>query len=390
MLKSGRIEPDFRGLETAWSGLVVAEAQMLSELPLANIRFPACLATQSFAVGRASALWVDVSESEVIRRFNAANNLFKTENASQRVEHRAKKVRAALQPIWTTLNAFSRGSSTSSELRPLVASLEGLRDARQRKQHDESKRFAKPLIEVVPDARDLFYLAEAAPEQRLRIFDQIVDVLNKLHLPEPSVHRSALAMVAGYLATVAAGGSPSLTLAANLAPEWPEITAWAYVVGSIGERVFWTSSFDGLGRLVARELTRPLSVDEAPVCDFALDEAMVLVDLKLKDPLVHLRLKQARNATVALLPGVNVVNSINGHSSMESRPQATRPSRPFELPRESSLIASIADSIWPYLRPRVEEYISSAHVDDAESSNDSRTRNKRRPPSQLNLRGVKK
>jgi hypothetical protein len=389
MLKSARLVPDFRGLQAAWSGLVVAEAQILSEVPLANLRFPACLATQTFAIGRASALWGDVSESEMVRRFNTANKLFKTDSAAQ--QSRAGKVRSALQPIWATLNAFSRGLRETGELRPLVDSLEGLQDARQRKDRDEGERFARPLVEVIPEARDLFHLSEIPPEQRLGIFDQIVGVLNKLNMVEPSLQRSALAMVAGYLATVAAGGSPTLTLAANLTPQWPEIMAWAYVVGGIGERVFWTSSFDGLGRLVARELMRPLTVDESPACDFALDEATVLVDSKLKDPLVHLRIKQAKLATVALLPGVNVVNSINGLPPPNTKPQRAQPNRPLELPRDNrGLLGTIADSIWPYLRPRVEECIRSAHDDNFESSNDSRTRNRRTPPpSQLNLRGRK-
>src|SRR5690606_30239228 len=139
---------------------------------------------------------------------------------------------------------------------------------------------------------------------RLRLFDMLVDRLDRTN-ERDFARRVGLAFLAGYLATIAAGGAPSLALTESSAQRWPEITAWAYVIGGLGERVVWSSGFDGLGRLVARELMRPLRLDEPPMCDVALDEVQVLVDPQLSDPFVHLRLKQARIVSIALLPGVN-------------------------------------------------------------------------------------
>jgi len=169
-------------------------------------------------------------------------------------------------------------------------------------------------------------------------------------------------MLAGYLATVAAGGKPSLKLAENHASRWPEITAWAYSIGGIGEQVFWTSGFDGLGRLVARELMRPFSLNEPPSCDFSLEEATALADTQLSDPLVHLRIKQSRIATVAILPGVNVSVLFSESLAQEPPKESGRTDRQTSFDPAGSgrdAAALIADAIWPHIQPKVRELVKT-------------------------------
>src|SRR5205809_6152288 len=48
-LQSPTCESDLAGMEAAWTGLAIAEAQLLSEKSLRNLRFTACLATETFA-----------------------------------------------------------------------------------------------------------------------------------------------------------------------------------------------------------------------------------------------------------------------------------------------------------------------------------------------------
>ena len=139
---------------------------------------------------------------------------------------------------------------------------------------------------------------------------------------------------------------------------WPEILAWAYVAGSLGESVLWTSSFDGLGRLVTRELTRSFRLDEPPTCDFALDEGSVLIDPKLSDPFVHLRIKQARIVTIALMPGVNIPVLIGESPSIGLRERTSQSRKRAErIPNDTKpeLMAQLADALWPYIRERVED-----------------------------------
>jgi hypothetical protein len=388
-LKSPIREPDLHDLEAAWSGLIIAEAQLLAERAVANLRFPSCLATLTFAISRASAIWSD-SEIEITRRFNAANGLFRGNGSAQGGEIRTSKIRFALQPIWASLIAMSRGGISPSELRPIVDSLNELQAARQSNDREEAARFAAPLRQYVPEAHGFFNFLDLTPEQRLKTFDQLMDRLKVLDESESSLERNAVALLAGYLSTVAAGGSPTLSLAQTNSARWPEITGWAYVTGGIGERIVWTSSFDGLGRLVARELTRTLRLDEPPLCDIALDEGLVLVDPKLSDPLVHLRMKQATLATVALLPGVNVLVPTTETSVQATRPQASQPARETSMARTSrDPFVSLADALWPYLRSRVEDFIRTKG-DDAPRVEGPRSKNRAQSNTKLPLRDTKK
>ena len=157
-------------------------------------------------------------------------------------------------------------------------------------------------------------------------------------------------------------------LTGDIARKWPEVTAWAYLVGSIGEQVIWTSGFDGLGRLVGRELTRPLRLDEAPTCDFSVDEALVLVDRKLDDPLVHLKIKQLRVVSVSLYPGANLSIAVLD-AQQEVRqltPAVQREQRLLVEGRSDKQVLSVlADALWPHLRPKIEGELST-NADAAE------------------------
>jgi hypothetical protein len=392
-------EPDLGGLQAAWTGLVVAEALLLTDWPLASIRMPACLATQSFAVARARALWKHLSVEDVIQRFNEANRICRSESTAQRGDSRAGILRKALQPIWTCLEAVpgDQMPRAGRELEPVVVSLRALLRARSEKdaleagqdrsQRDaqEARRFVEPLLGAVPEAQEFERLTDLPPELRLRLFDRLVNSLNSLSSERDSLRRNSLMLLAGYLATVAAGGAPSLALTEGIAKRWPEVTAWAYLVGGIGERVVWTSSFDGLGRLVARDLMRPLRIDEAPTCDFALDEGAILADSKLADPLVHLRLK-TRIATVALVPGVNIAIPTADLATQElGRKEPPREGRQAET-SSGNPIAVLADAIWPHLRGRIEDRIVSLRDDSEWGSPDSqRGRGKRKSNSQSQL-----
>jgi len=387
--------PDLGGLEAAWTGLTVAEAVLLAERPLASLRISACLATHSFAIARANALWSHLAVEDITRRFDGANRLLKSDSLNQRGNGRASKIRASLQPIWETLIAISKGQSVyrSSEIEPIVLALQGLINARSAKDPQEVDQLIRPIIAYVPEAEELSQLREIAPEGRLRLFDKLVDSLDKPGTAREKVRFNALALLAGYLATIAAGGSPSLTLAESLASHWPEITAWAYLVGGLGEKVLWTSSFDGLGRLVCRELLRPLRFDEPPTCDFALDEASVLADAKLTDPLVHLKVKQARLLTVELLPGVNISVPI-GESNSQLKQEINRTNRLPEAQARDPL-GALADAMWPHIRGRIDDYFAGMQRNEDASRDDEspqRNRGKRKlgPQTQLPLKNSKK
>lgn len=354
-------ETDLGGLEAAWAGLVIAESVLLAERSIPKIRIAACLATQSYAIARAKALWEPISISEIMGQYDAAQGLFRAGQS------RTVRLRTTLEPIWNCLGEVTTRSVVLShhEFRPIIECLRALQDARAENDPNEARRFAKPLKGIVGAAEIFERLPDLTPEQRVREFDNIVNAIDGVPHDEVLAHRHSLALLAGYLATVAAGGAPSLSLAEAFSNRWPEITAWAYVVGGVGERVVWTSSFDGLGRLVARELMRPLRLDEPPTCDFALDEARVLFDPQLTDPLVHLRIKQSRIVTSCLVPGVNISILMEGQLFQEAR-SSERVNERVNFPvgnRRRSIkdpMSLVAEVIWPYLIPYLDEHIASS------------------------------
>ncbi len=356
--------PDLRGLQAAWTGVTIAEATLIAERPPASIKISACWATQSFAVARANALWSSLTVADVTKRFEYANRSFRTDSRIQGGESRAARIRTSLQPIWEALIgvAQGRGLHKSSELHPIISALSSLIDAREARDPKEASQLIRPLLHYVPEADAFERLGEIAPEGRLRLFDTLVEALDGADRSRAQPRRNGLALLAGYLATVAAGGSPSLALAEGLSSRWPEITAWAYLVGGLGEKIVWTSSFDGLGRLVARELQRPVHLEEPPTCDFAFEEAEALIDSKLSDPLVNLKIKQARLLTVQLFPGVSIAVPLGDPGLQNTfKPEVNRAIRTPESTRDP--LGSLVDLMWPHIRLRVDEHLRAEASD---------------------------
>ena len=351
-------EPHFHGTEAAWSGLVVAEAMLLVGRPLATVRISACLASATYAIARTRALWKDLPLETILDRFDVANKLCRGSKAIPN-QSRTSQVRSSFVPMWTCLSTLTDDSTESSreDMRPLIMALKALREARLCGDPDEARMLVRPLLNVVPEARTFEQLTEMAPESRLKLFDTLTSAFKEANA-NAFLRRNALALTAGYLATVAAGGAASLALVENNADRWPELVGWAYLVGGIAERITWTSGFDGLGRLVARELQRRLWLDEPPTCDFSLDEALVLADRGLKEPLVHLRIKQAKLLSVALYPGVNIAIPIVDTTAEEGtqwRPRQSSSGKELIGAHHGDSLETLAVALWPFLRPFVTE-----------------------------------
>lgn len=333
---------NLEGFEAAWIGLAVAEALIRSERPLSQLKLAACLATPTFALARAHALWPKETIESVLRRYDQCQRLIRSS------EGPPNRLREPLMDIWSVLIALSTPMphALSPDLRDVLQASAHLMMARQ---SGESEAHAIQTALDQPQTEFLRRLDSTPPEARVKEFDRLVSAIEESRSPR---ERANLLYAAGYLVTVLAGGSPSLGMAERLLYRWPQITAWAYVLGSMGETVTWTSGFDGLGRLVARELSRPFRLDEPPTSDFALVEANIVVDRGLSDPLVHLRIKQARVLSVALLPGVNVSVPISETSPAEARsvPRASGTVERSTSARASSdPMAVLAKALAPYL-----------------------------------------
>ena len=392
-------KPKLRGAEAAWSGLAIAETSLLAGKPLASIPITGCLASATFAIGRTTAMWSDVPFDAIIERFDSANRLCRGKRGTSGNQARTTHVRSSFEPMWSCLCALSsdQRSSKRDDSNPLVLALKALQHARVSGEPDEARQLASPLLKEVPEIEAFEQLEDMAPEARLKLFDELTGAFLETDA-KAIVRRNALALSIGYLATVAAGGTASLSLVEAYADTWPELTGWAYLIGGIGERITWTSGFSGLGRLVARELQRPLRLDDAPTCDFAFDEATVLSDMELKEPLVHLRIKQAKIVSVALFPGVNIVIPLLEAPATTTGdrnfPTSTRIAQWSQISDGSeTLLETIALGLWPYLRPLVvQEMLHRSNPKNRGSGGSQRPRRKRKAAtnSQLPLRGNKK
>ncbi|QKK22794.1 hypothetical protein [Rhizobium hidalgonense] len=336
-LESTKRVPSLSNLEASWSGLVVAEAVLLSGRSPDKLKIASCFATATFAVSRAFALWPSLSATEVREKYDSCNRLIRggaTPNP---------QVTKRLEPIWMSL--LEAGEGAAYPVSRTTSAILALRQARENRSDREHFSLAE-VFDSWPDFSFLRELETLGPEDRVHLFDHLIRELRSSG--KAGERRELLAFAAAYVATVAAGGTPSLGLAEQVSNDWPEVLAWAYVIGGIGERITWTSSFAGLGRLIWRELTRPLYLDEPPTCDFAFDEAMYLVDRQLSDPLVHLKVKQQRLLSVALYPGVNI--SVPLPEAVE---QASNLNRAGTPPRSSRELDQLVDALWPLIEDRL-------------------------------------
>ena len=199
-------EPRFASAVAAWSGLIVAETLLLSGRPLKSIRISACLASATYAVCRTLALWDNLTLESIVERFDAANTLCRGTGAVSRDRGRLSHVRSVFVPMWRCLGTLSSNQPDTSEeeVFPLIMALNALQEARACSDPNEASQFVGPLLTAIPEAQDFRRLPEIAPESRLELFDDLVNIFRKTDRTA-FVRRNALGLVIGYLATVAAG-----------------------------------------------------------------------------------------------------------------------------------------------------------------------------------------
>ena len=355
-------QPRFNDTLAAWCGVVVAETILLSGRRIADIGISTCLASSTFAIARAISLWPRLAVSEILDRFILSRDTSGKLSIPKYEQEYAQRVRSAFDPLWSCLIAMMDNSNEhrAGDLSQNIEALQVLESARRSGNSDEAGEFVVPLSKYVQEVEVFDKFSELVPEARLEVFDDLVDKFKKTEAKD-SRRRNGLAMVCGYLTTKVAGGSPSLSLVHRLGFEAPELIGWTYLLGGIGEPITWSSGFDGLGRLIARELDRPFRLDESPTCDYALDEAKVLLDDELKDPLVHLKIKQSTEhcLSVALFPGVNIaIPSVEGRRNEDAKYKNKRDmSATSTVGTKGDLVPVLADHLWPNLRKRVIEEI---------------------------------
>jgi hypothetical protein len=334
-MHTSSVEASLGGYEASWAGLVIAEAAILSGRSASQLKMVPCLATPSFAVARVSALWPSANVEEVVQSYD------KLQSEVRGNHEVGRNHRSALEPIWQILRALSGlRASLSKEQDAIVSAIQSI--SRSRNLGVDEVDAIREGLWLVPESAMLDKIETRSAEDRLRIFDQLVKTI--LGDPNSNERRLSLSFLAAFVSTMAAGGSSSLSLAEEVSDPIPEILAFAYVLAGSGEHASWSGAFDGLGRLVSREITRTFSLEEGPSCDFLSSEALVLVDRELKDRLVYLKLKQTRVATAAIMPGVNI--QLPFAEALEQPRNREAPPQPRVV---VDPLAALADALMPYL-----------------------------------------
>jgi hypothetical protein len=336
--KSTRAEASLLGLEAAWAGAAIAEAMIKSRRGYDTISLPACLATDTFALGRMASLYgartaiSDVSAQLALIRGRVRKSLDSTSKAPSI----ATDVLLRLLP--------DAGPPTSAVQELLLESCRQLF-------HPTSDGLLSPnLIDEFaasfPKLTVLQRLDSLPAEERVRLLREFPLWISASN---DDSRRQLLYFAAGVVISGIGGGERDLRLAEMFGPGHPDVLTWAVIVGSLGESIYWSDAFGGIGRLVARELARSFDVLEAPTADISADEFFVAT----ANGSGQIRLRTAfRNVlSISLRPGVVVQLSLVEED--RSRPDDTVrmpvQTRAYSTV-ESSQIQSLAEQLFPYLR----------------------------------------
>ncbi|MES0152916.1 hypothetical protein NKJ81_04920 [Mesorhizobium sp. M0018] len=311
---------------------------------------------------------------DVIDRYDSAQRLIRSSPP------KVDELREKLLPVWLTLfGIYGKDNGASNPYLVLSELLRELIQLRRMGRKDEIVYIERAVSSALPPGYRLSNIEELKPEDRVNLFDLIIKAIDGGNSDQRSV--SILCFLAGYIVTIAAGGTPSLGLAEKVSGKWPQILAWAFLIGSLGERVLWNSGFDGLGRLVTKELLKSFRLTDYPSCDIFLDEGEVLVDKKLSDPLIHLKIKQQRIISVGILPGVALTVPIDEQVATPQRPPVAY--EKVVAGGQRALfgrdINDIVDLLWPRFRDKIRAEFSP------ESEVTGRGRSKKKEPSQERL-----
>jgi hypothetical protein len=335
-----RLEADLSGTEAAWAGAAVAEAMVLSRRSYETISLPSCLATETFAVARTAALYgVRGIFSDTTERLARVRDRLKR-------SERAPAPHAATPILLRLLPDAPPVATRAQEL--LVSSCKMLQSSSQTSQ-STSQFIFRAFGSLLPVLIPLETLDEISAEQRVKLLrDMPLWIANCKSEDE----RQIMTFAAGYIISRVGGAERDLRLAEGFGSWHPHVLTWAAVIGGLGATTYWSDAFGGIGRLVARELSRSLDLTDPPTADISADEFLVINGLESGPTKLRTALRQV--ATISVRPGVVVQLSISDDDRSGRPEEAARiPPPSVSLVRErqeSRHLETLAEQLFPYIR----------------------------------------
>lgn len=297
------VVPRYGDVASAWAGAIVGESILrlgtgnkLFELPVTSLQTRA-----SFVAARAFGLWgSDKDRIAAMGRHESAQSVLGIASHGPNLKRH--------QAIWTVLETLASGTGTrfpefDFQLRLTIEACDDVR-----KTGFVGKKTMLKAVKELGWSEKLAEFERCDAEQRVALFDKAAESLGRF---ESNVRQSLRALgefiVAYFAARIGGSASAHMPLLARLVDSHPMVALWYGVASALYRPEIWGAEFNGLGRLVLKELAFPLRFEDPPRCDIAVDELAVLADPGADFKSLKFRgaMHKALNVEVAL--GVNVI-----------------------------------------------------------------------------------
>jgi hypothetical protein len=212
---------------------------------------------------------------------------------------------------------------------------------------ESSAGIFQDLSEISPKIAQLSSLDEISAEQRVKL---LRDIPSWLGGTETEQERQVIYFVAGYIISRIGGAELDLRLAEGFNSAYPIVLTWAAILGGLGATTYWSDAFGGIGRLVARELSRPFDISEPPIADIAADEFFVLLGSDRGQS--RFRTASRQIATVSVRPGVITQISVvdSEKAAVESAAPVQQKTSNRKDDSEQRSFQSLAQQLFPTIR----------------------------------------
>ena len=280
-------------------GLVMAEAATYAfpSRELKALSPSACLSTLSYAIARAAALRVPAELLfEIPERWKRIRLLLGASAPPPQV--------GAVLRVWSVFAQLAQQQLFFESMVPVFPVWESpsrlvMRACEELYSTGELGAVWSDLSMAVPSLTRVREELTGPREGRVAILEQVLDSVRVLTPQDRDAVEFALAYIAS---SISPGTLDHLSLLAPLIGQFPGVLLWYGLMAGFSKRQAVSSSVNGLGRRVARELARVGAFLDSPTCDIAYEELDVLGSSArdLKD----MRLGKS-NAVVEIVPCVN-------------------------------------------------------------------------------------
>ena len=313
-----QVSPRFGGLEAAWAGATIGEIVARRGTSLSDISMVWCMSAATLAYARASCLWPEITTIEsFIDLTNEARSLLRAEPRRELV---------GLSSVWRILTVLQ---NPASKMRGRLsgaqkAILEACKDVH------ESGSISAPSADLMKDyctnAVEVAQVDELNAEDRVRLIDSLLPVVSDLEKKKDSDGLEILSFLVGYAVGRVGAGESNLSLLTPFNEKLPIASVWCPCIPGLYRPIPWGSALDGLGRLVTRQLSKPLYLTDQPETDISIDELRVKVNPRVVFRKLPFRPSSNRVAVVDLLPGVGLAVNLGSewHGETAQPNESTR------------------------------------------------------------------